>query len=180
MLVQSQNEWKVLEESAMRLLLNPESLIEERTANLLYRFWQFPSFERYKVWAVYQAPDSEETFLLQRVIWNRPGDYRRLSNPFAGLKEGFHTKASISTRINVLDASIINPYFEELFQISVPPVVLKDGLGVDGIEFGFEFRKFMAKAGFSWWCRAPKEWEFLEKWFLKTKNFLDMEFSRVL
>ena len=180
MIVHSQNEWKVLEESAMNLLLNPESLIENRKANLLFRFWQFPSFERYKVWAVYQEPENEETFLLQRIIWNRPGDYRRLTNPFVGLKQGFHTKPSISTRISVLDASVINPYFEELFQINIRPVALKNGLEEDGIRFGFEYKKFMANAGFSWWCRAPEEWEALEKWFLKTKNFLDMEFSRIL
>jgi hypothetical protein len=180
MFEQKVNEWCILEESAMRLLLNPECLFENRDVNLLFRFWQFPSFERYKVWAVYLEPGNEDFFLLQRIIWNKPSDYKRLSNPSPVLKQEVHTKPSISTRINVLDASLINPYFEELFQISVPPVVLKDGLGVDGIEFGFEYRKFMAKAGFSWWCRAPKEWEALEKWFLRTKNFLDMEFCRVL
>ncbi|MDQ4123506.1 MAG: hypothetical protein M3209_18880 [Acidobacteriota bacterium] len=177
---QRQNEWEILEESAMKLLLNPESFLSDKKVNLLFRFWQFPSFERYKVWAIYIETGVEEAFLLQRVIWNRPSDSRRLSNPFVGLKQGFHTKPSISTKIKTLDSALINPYLEELFQINIHPVVLKDGLGVDGIQFGFEFRKFMANASFSWWCRAPNEWEELEKWFLKTKNFLDMEFSRVL
>jgi hypothetical protein len=174
------NEWKSLEEKAMHLLLNPELLIDNKRANLRFRFWQFPSFERYKAWAIYLEPGKEETLLLQRIIWNRPSDSRRLSDPFAGLKQGFHTKPSISTKIKILDAALINPYIEELLQINVAPVVLKDGQGLDGIEFGFEFRKFMANARFSWWCRAPEEWIALEKWFLKTKNFLDMEFSRIL
>jgi hypothetical protein len=177
---QRQNEWKILEEKAMHSLLNPESLISDRNVNLLFRFWQFPSFERYKVWAIYAEPGKDDTFLLQRIIWNRPSDSRRLSNSFIGLKQGFHTKPSISTKTKILDSPLFEPYIKELLEINVSPFVLKNGLGSDGIEFGFEFRQFMANAGFSWWCRAPKEWETLEKWFLKTKNFLDMEFSRVL
>jgi hypothetical protein len=177
---QRQNEWKILEEKAMHLLLNPDSLVGDKNANLLFRFWQFPSFDRYKVWAIYTEPGKEETFLLQRLIWNRPSDRRRLSNSFIGLKQGFHTKPGISTKIKILDASVIEPYIAELLQINAPLIVLKNGIGIDGIQFGFEVRKFMANAGFSWWCKAPKEWETLEKWFLKTKNFLDMEFSRIL
>ena len=48
-----QNEWKILEENAMHLLLKPDELVDDKNLNLFLRLWQYPPFERHMAWMVY-------------------------------------------------------------------------------------------------------------------------------
>jgi hypothetical protein len=179
MSAQQQNDWQTLEQSAMQLLSHPESLIDNKEINLLLRLWQYPSFERHKVWAVYVEQNEEANYSIQRVIWNGRSDHKRLFAPLIGLKQDFHANPSVTSKIKSVKTDIIKPYIEELHKIKVIPFVAQNDFGTDGIRFGFEFRKSAANANFSWWCKAPQEWETLEKWFLKTKNFLDNQFVHI-
>ncbi|MEP6925460.1 MAG: hypothetical protein ABI954_13415 [Pyrinomonadaceae bacterium] len=174
-----QNEWKLLEESAMHLLLNPDELIDDKNLNLFLRLWQFPSFERHIAWVIY-TETNKETLLIQKVTWNRPADAKRYSDPLAGLTQKFHTKPRISSKVKTIKVELFEPYINELLGISVPPFVNDNSAGVDGIRFGFEFRKFKANASFSWWNAAPPEWQMLENWLLRTKNFLNTQFVLIL
>ncbi len=173
---QRQNEWKILEENAMRLLLNPAELVEEKSFDLFLRLWQYPSFERHIVWAVYTEKNKKENLLIQKAIWNRPADVKKFSDPRAAVTQKFHTKPRVSSKVRTVKAEILDPFFEELVKINLPPLINENTTGVDGIRFGFEFRKFRASASFCWWNAAPPEWQTLENWLLRTKNFLNTQF----
>ena len=173
---QRQNEWKILEENAMRLLLNPDELIEEKDFDLFLRLWQYPSFERHIAWAVYTEKNKKEKLLIQKAIWNRPADTKKFSDPRAAVTQRFNTKPRVSSKVITIKAEIFEPFVEELLKINLPALVNENTAGSDGIRFGFEFRKFRANASFSWWNAAPKEWQMLENWLLRTKNFLNTQF----
>jgi hypothetical protein len=179
MSAQQQNDWRILEQSAMQLLSAPESLIDNKETNLLLRLWQYPSFERHKVWAVYVEKNSEQSYSIQRVIWNAQSDQKRLFSQLVPSKQGFQAKPNVTSKVKSVNTEIIDPFIEELLEIKIVPFVAQNDVGIDGIRFGFEFRKFKAEANFSWWCEVPQEWETLEKWFLKTKNFLDNQFVHI-
>jgi hypothetical protein len=173
-------EWEILEEKALRLLSKPDLLLKNESAQLLLRLWQYPAFDRYKVWAIYARRNNTEKFLVQRVIWDRRADGERFHDPLAGLRKGFHAEPKITTKIKEVDSAVITPFLKELAGIRVSPFVVRDELGVDGETFGIEFKKFAGNARFSWWCHATTEWRELEGWFFKTKNFLDTQFTRIL
>jgi hypothetical protein len=178
---QRQNEWKILEENAMHLLLNPDELIEDKNLNLFLRLWQYPPFERHISWTVYTEKNKKEILLIQKTIWNRPADIKKFSDPRAGITQKFHIKPRISNKVKTLQAELFEPYIEELLKISVPPLINKENnTGGDGIRFGFEFRRSRADASFSWCSGAPPEWQTLENWLLRTKNFLNTRFVLIL
>lgn len=177
---QRQNEWKILEDRAMHLLLNPDELIENKSLELYLRLWQYPSFERHIAWAVYIDKNKDGNLLIQKIIWNRPADSKRFSDPRAAVTQRFNTKPRITNKVKTIKAELFEPYLEELLKINVAPLVNENSLGVDGIRFGFEFRKFKANASISWWGAAPKEWQPLENWVLRAKNFLNTQFVLIL
>ena len=178
---QRQNEWKILEENALHLLSHPDELTENNDFELFLRLWQYPSCERHIAWAVYtEKNNKKEQLLIQKVIWNRPADTKKFSDPRAAVTQKFHTKPRVSGKVKIVKAEIFEPFIEELLQLNLPPFVNENTTGIDGIRFGCEFRKFRAAASFSWWNAAPKEWQTLENWLLRTKNFLNTQFVLIL
>lgn len=175
---QRQAEWKILEESAWHQLSNPDLLIANKRINLLLRLWQYAPFERHKVWAVYLQTDGKD-LLIQRVVWNRQNDYKRISAPSIGVTKELDIAPRVSTRIRSIKSKLFEKYLEELQTIRIRPFINKNDAVTDGIKFGFEFKKIMINASFSWSCSAPEEWQQLETWFFKTKNFLDLQFANL-
>ena len=117
-----QNEWKIFEEKALHLLSDPNLLLEDNKANLVLRLWQYPAFERHKVWAIYHEPH-EESLRLIKAVWNRQNDFKRFSEPLVGLKFGLPTSPGFSTKATSLKAEIVEPCFAELLEINIPPFV---------------------------------------------------------
>ena len=66
---------------------------------------------------------------------------------------------------------------DKLTEISLPPFIKDEILGLDGEHFGVETLGNYHNARITWWSSFPKEWEELINWFEKIRRFLEEKFS---
>lgn len=185
MIEKREKDWHELAAKAEKLLANPKLLKKEAILKCykpILRLWIYPSFEPYKVW-VFNTPDFKtiqpDDLRVIRAIWDHNEDYRRLSSPMKGLKEGFHTQPKIAVRSIELSGEVFDGIFSELRQIRFSAFAnYGKHIGIDGVRYGIETFDFTHRTNISWWSVYPEEWQNLIDWFERTIDFLETEFSK--
>ena len=144
---------------------------------LLLRLWHYPSFGRHISWFVYsplpryQKSDSP---LVREVVWDRPFDTQRLSDPLKGLRHGFSVEPTISSRQAEISLGELELKLANLRSIILPVFVDDGSVGIDGEGFGIETFGFTSSIRLAWWSGMPKEWEPIIEWAQDMRRFLSV------
>jgi hypothetical protein len=155
-----------------------EELLERPDVRLphhrqLLRLWHYPSFSRHASWLVY-LPHArrDETPVVVESVWDRQFDTKRLLEPLEGLKHGFSTEPTISSRRGELPAEELRARVSSLRRIVVPPFLEDGTVGLDGDLFGVETYSSKTIVRLSWWTMCYEEWEPLISWAEAMRSFL--------
>jgi len=116
-----------------------------------FRVWHNVSFGNDRSWtvlthrsAISKRPDHS---VVRRVTWTKA----REGEP---LLEALDAPLPAATLIRL---------WTDLRQISLPPFIEPEAVGLDGASFGIESCCFR-KVTLSWWLRAPSAWKDLSDW----------------
>lgn len=185
MIEKREKEWHDLAARAEKMLNNPKLLRTEAILKFyqpILRLWIYPSFEPYEVWTFCEpnfATIRPTNLKVINAVWDQNEDYRRLSDPLKGLKEGFHVEPQIDVRSIEITKKTFDEIFFELQKIQFPAFAnYRKSVGIDGIRYGVETFDFTHRTKISWWSVYPEEWQSLIDWFEKTTKFLESEFSK--
>jgi hypothetical protein len=140
--------------------------------SLRLRLWHYPAFDACRSWSVFELRRRQEAALLvvRQITWDRPHDWQRLSDPFLGLKEGFHGHPKIELRDRPVNASDLADRLTAAKLIAVPIVGRYRGIYLDGEIFGYEERDGSPKM--EWCCEGPGEWRAFTIWAREMMNWL--------
>lgn len=163
-----------------------EECLEHLEVSLLYhklllRLWHYPSFDRNVSWFVYsplsryQKSDSP---LVLEVIWDRPIDSQRFSDPLKGLKNGFSFEPTISFRRAEIPLDELELKLANLSSIILPIFVDDGSVGLDGESFGIETSGFKSSVRLVWWAEGYEEWKPIVNWATDMRRFLSVHLER--
>jgi len=121
-----------LMDTAAEMLEHPYSL-PPLGDKLLFRIWEYPSFDTFTTWAVLKCGGG---LLLRRVTWAQIRDRERFTDPMVGLRGGLHT----SPDVEVTDFGFLEDEYKELLQrLKLLPLSQPETTGwvIDGVRYGF-------------------------------------------
>ncbi len=102
---QRQSEWWQLESQALAILERPQQHVRleiSKGRSPVLRVWQFPSSSVHCAWFVFGPSHKTKSsmWFVQEIVWDRPEDYKRMSDPLVGIKHplGFVPTPRIKTR----------------------------------------------------------------------------------
>lgn len=179
-----ENEWNLLEDKALKMLANIHLLPKDailRFYRPVLRLWIYPSFEPHQVW-FFSEPDfktiNPKTFRIIKAVWDRNEDYKRLSNPFKGLREGFGSEPKIEVSSIEIEREFFENLFNDLQTIPFPAFAnYRKSIGIDGVRSGIETFDFTHRTTISWWSIYPTEWQKIVDWFEKTVDSIEKKFK---
>lgn len=184
MLEKREKEFQELEQKALRMLENPKLLPNDETTKnftATLHLWISPSFTPDKHWYFYKPHrrlNPQPKPFIRQMIWQKQNDFQRLNDPLIGLKEGFHTEPTFEIKKIEIEKEFFEKLNKQLSEISFPPFVEDEMLGLDGQQSGIETLGFYHRTRVSWWSVYPKEWQSIVEWFEKTRHYLETEFSK--
>jgi hypothetical protein len=160
---------------AMQYLAAPHRLPKAESLDrwrFVLRLWHYPSFTESRSWGIYQFHEhgSRHTrTLVRQVVWDRPSDAERFTQPLVGLERGFHTQPTIEVRDRPIDTATFDSRLRPLQVVSFPAFATH-GLGIDGETFGVAFPEHGSTV--EWWCEGPESWRELANWAASTRQWL--------
>ena len=184
MIERCEKEWSELENKAFELLRSFRLLSKKEVSKLynpMLRLWIYPSFQPYQVWYFCEPHFKAahlKNFKIIGAIWDRNEDYRRLSDPLKGLKEGFEAEPRIEVSSIEIEREFFEKIFDELKQIQFPAFAnYRKSIGIDGVRSGIETFDTTHKTSISWWSVYPDEWQNIIDWFEKTVDLIEEKFN---
>ena len=174
-----QTEWDELEAKASAILENLEPLLIGRSTDRRYptlRLSESPSFEPYRVWAVFETTVSGNRppeAWLRRAVWERGADLQRLRDPMTGLKEGFHTDPSVTFSEAALPRKELAAALSALSALVFPAFAGREVIVLDGIRYGIEMFGSSTTVRLSWSRDSVPAYGSLSEWFQNTTNMFD-------
>jgi hypothetical protein len=135
---------------ALAHLARPESFpgLPRRNGFPKVKLLQFPSFEAYSVWALFE---NEGAYRVRRIEWDHGMKLAKLPGAYGSEGE--------------LDASTAATLFSELATITVPALQAPTAFGTDGVTYGIVIGSPWYSSEFSWWCEPPAGWSELATWY---------------
>lgn len=183
MVEKREKEWRELEAKVRYILNNPRFLPKDETTKQFIptlRLWIAPSFSSDKHWIFYNPRlqiNPQPKPRIRQLIWQKQDDYKRLFDPLAGLKEGFHTEPTFEIKTVEIEKESFDKFNKDLAKIQFPPFIKDEILGLDGERFGVETLGSYHSAKIFWWSSYPEEWKELVNWYEKVKKFLETKFN---
>ena len=176
---QRQKEFSELSARAEECLEHPDVSLPHH--KLLLRLWHYPSFEHHVSWFVY-APlsryEESDSPLVLEVVWNRPFDSQRFSDPLKGLQNSFSLEPTISFRRAELPLNELELKLANLRGIVLPIFVDDGSVALDGESFGVETFGFKSSIRLGWWSECYGEWKAIVAWAEDMRRFLSMCLER--
>lgn len=123
--------------------------------------WHYPSFAPWRSWTIFSqktAAAEKQDMLVRQLTWDAPYDLHRLTDPMAGLREGFHTTPSIALSDVYVPANRLQSLLDTLSTIPLHAVGFEPTLGLDGEGFGYESMAGFNRLRIEWWGNGPAEW----------------------
>ena len=176
---QRQNEFSELSARAEEYLERPNISLSQH--KLLLRLWHYPSFERHVSWFLYSALpryQKSDSPLVREVVWDRPLDSLRLSDPLKGLKHGFSVEPTISSRQAKIPLDELELKLANLRSIVLPVFVDDGSVGLDGEGCGVETFGFKSAIRLAWWSEMSEEWKPIIEWAQDMRRFLSVCLER--
>jgi hypothetical protein len=140
--------------AALAMLAHPETypgLERLGPSDIVLKLFRFAGLGEYCVWAVAQRPAG---YVVRRIVWDRTQSHR----PEEISPVTFGCDSHVPTEV-------MERRLATLRTLSVPPLLLDDRIGLDGVRFGIECGTFLGAAALSWWSDAPMEWREIETWY---------------
>jgi hypothetical protein len=167
-----QREWRTLEDEALALLRkhddsDPGFLVD---ATLLV----LPSFEDCWAYSILRSVrDSEAPAKVQRRVWRRTVDLRKLDTPIARLRHSGHLAPTIeSSKKDVLKSSA-RALLDRIVHSHLPPFTLERSLGMDGTSYEVSFGYTFVTSQFCWWESPPDGWQPLQQFVDDVRTLVD-------
>lgn len=139
--------------------------------------WQ-PSFEPNAGFALLTRPErsAAPTRRVCRVIWDAAHDFSRLAEmPIAAVRL---RPPEPTLHVAAVDAPPeAGEWAEEAAALRFPPVIARDGGGLDGSLTTVRFGEALQYSEFRWWCDGPSEWAPLVAWTARTRARFEQMFS---
>ena len=161
---------------AMKYLEAPHSLPNAEGLDgwmFRLRLWHYPAFGKSTTWAIYEARrhgPRKKRMLLRKVVWDRPTDASRLSDPLVGLKLGFHVEPTVEVQDRPIDDAEVENRLRILGELAFPGF-LGEGIGIDGETFGIALPMHWQEI--EWWGDGPSEWGELIAWAARFREWLN-------
>jgi hypothetical protein len=176
---QRHQEFSGLSARAEGILKGPEVDLPHHKS--LLRLWHYPSFDRYVSWLVYGALpryQKSDSPLVCEVVWDRPFDFQRFSDPLKGLKHGFSPEPTITLKQAEVPPDELELRLTNLREIALPVFIDDGSIGLDGESFGVETFGFKSTVRLMWWSDNYERWNSIVDWFEDMRQFLSMCLER--
>jgi len=112
-------------------------------------------------------------FIATRTMWMYQADVEKFHSPLKRLEYLNRLSPSLSFRAVEVEPRWMQEELDKLHKLVIPPFLVNNSVGLDGVRYEICQSSFMAGARLNWWGEGPEQWLPLRELFMSLWTTLE-------